>query len=521
MLDVSDPARPLRSIPRFVKVAAPMPQTLSISLSENLPSSSSALVLYANGSGEMGPVASDLWQRTGLDFARIAKATGFSGRPGHTIDIAAPTGLSCDRLLVLGRGADGEGDNDATWADRGGSLYAKLDAAGVSDAAVVLDEPGLTPHLVGALGAGARLRSYRFEKYRVRRKNGSTHPTALTFVAAGSSAMQAALDDALAVADGTILARDLVNEPANLLGPSDMADVANTLADLGVSVEVLDEDRMKALGMGAILAVGQGSVRPPRLVVMQWNGGKKGQSPVAFIGKGIVFDTGGISIKPAASMENMKGDMGGAAAVLGLMQALATRKAKLNAVGILALAENMPDANAYRPGDVITAMSGETIEVISTDAEGRLVLADALWYCQDRFKPRAMFDIATLTGAIRIALGEDYAGVFTNTDSLAASLQQAGRASGEKVWHLPIGSAYDKLIESRFADIKNQGGRLGGASIAGQFLSHFVGDTPWAHIDIASTAFGKPPTETNTSWATGFGVALFDRLIRDGYEDGG
>ena len=498
-----------------------MPQTLSISLTETLPDSPSALVLYANGEGEMGQMAAGLWKRTGLDFSRIAKATGFSGRPGHMIDIAAPAGLGCDRLLVLGRGADGEGDNAAAWSDRGGSLFAKLDAAGVSDAAVVLDEAGLAPHLVGALGAGARLRSYRFEKYLTRRKNGATHPTALTFVVAKASGMNAALDDALAVADGTILARDLVNEPANLLGPSDMADVANTLADRGLSVEVLDETQMKALGMGAILAVGQGSVRPPRLVVMQWNGGKKGQPPLAFVGKGIVFDTGGISIKPAASMENMKGDMGGAAAVLGLMQSLATRKAKLNAVGILALAENMPDANAYRPGDVITAMSGETIEVISTDAEGRLVLADALWYCQDRFKPKAMFDIATLTGAIRIALGEEYAGVFTNTDSLAAKLQQAGRASGEKVWHLPIGPAYDKLIESRFADIKNQGGRLGGASIAGQFLSHFVGDTPWAHIDIASTAFGKASTETNASWATGFGVALFDRLTRDGYEDGG
>ncbi len=497
-----------------------MPQTLSISLAANLPDPVAAIVLYANGDGAMGPVAADIWKRTGLDFARIAKATGFAGRPGHMIDIPAPSGMSCDRLLLLGRGADGEGENDAAWADRGGSLFAKLDAAAVSSAAIVLDEPGLTPALVGALGAGAQLRAYRFEKYNTRRKSKTVHPSALTFVLAKPDAMKSAVDHALAVAGGTNLARDLVSEPANLLGPSDMADVANTLADLGVTVEVLDEEQMGALGMGAMLAVGQGSVRPPRMVVMQWNGGEKGQTPTAFVGKGIVFDTGGISIKPAASMENMKGDMGGAAAVLGLMQALATRKAKVNAVGILALAENMPDANAYRPGDVVTAMSGETIEIISTDAEGRLVLADALWYCQDRFKPRAMFDIATLTGAIRIALGDDYAGVFTNTDSLAATLQQAGRASGEKVWHLPIGPAYDKLIESRFADIKNQGGRLGGASIAGQFLAHFVNDVPWAHVDIAGTGFGKASSETITSWATGFGVALFDRLIRDNYENG-
>jgi leucyl aminopeptidase len=217
-------------------------------------------------------------------------------------------------------------------------------------------------------------------------------------------------------------------------------------------------------------------------------------------------------------MENMKGDMAGAAAVVGLMHALASRKAKVNAIGILALAENMPDGNAFRPGDVITAMSGETIEIISTDAEGRLVLADALWYCRERFKPQAMVDIATLTGAVLVALGHDYAGLFTNTDSLSASLQQAGLATGEKVWHLPMGPAYDKLIESRFADIKNQGGRNGGASIAAQFLSHFAGDTAWAHLDIAGTGFGGPSSETNTSWGTGFGVALFDRFIKDTYE---
>lgn len=495
-----------------------MPDFLSISLSEQQPKSAQALVFYADETGPLGPVGGAIWALTGLDFARITKATGFSGRPGHMIDIAAPAGLDCERLIVLGRGEQGEGESEAAWSDRGGSLFAKLDAAKIHDAAIVLDEPGITAKQIAALAAGATLRSYRFDKYIKRRNERDRDRLALTLVVETPTEIQPELDDALAVAAGTVLARDLVNEPANLLGPDDVARVAQGLNEIGVSVEVLTEKEMQELGMGALLAVGQGSVRPPRLVVMEWKGGTKQQEPTAFIGKGIVFDTGGISIKGAASMENMKGDMAGAAAVIGLMHALASRKAKVNAVGIIALAENMPDGNAFRPGDVITAMSGETIEIISTDAEGRLVLADALWYCRERFKPKAMVDIATLTGAILVALGHDYAGLFTNTDSLAASLQQAGLATGEKVWHLPMGRAYDKLIESRFADIKNQGGRNGGASIAAQFLSHFVGDVPWAHLDIAGMGFGGPSSETNSSWASGFGVALFDRFIRDNYE---
>lgn len=496
-----------------------MPDFLSITLAAQTPKSAQALVLYADETGAFGPVGDAIWKQTGLDFGPIAQALGFAGRPGHMIDIPAPAGLDCEHLVVLGRGADGEGDSEAAWSDRGGSLLAKLESAGIREAAVILDEPGIAPRLVAALSAGARLRGYRFEKYLTRRKPNS-QLLDLTLVVEAPSDVQPALDDALAVAAGTILARDLVNEPANLLGPSDIAAVAQGLTEIGVSVEILTEDDMARLGMGALCAVGQGSRRPPRLAVMQWHGGKKGEAPLAFVGKGIVFDTGGISIKGAANMENMKGDMAGAAAVIGLMQALATRKAKVNAAAVIALAENMPDGNSYRPGDVLTAMSGETIEVISTDAEGRLILADALWYTQDRFSPRVMVDLATLTGAMLVALGHDYAGLFTNTDTLAAKLQEAGRITGEKVWHLPMGPAYDKLIESRFADIKNQGGRNGGASIAAQFLSHFVAQTPWVHLDIVGTAFGAPSSETNTSWGSGFGVALLSRFIRDNYEDG-
>ncbi|RYE79871.1 MAG: leucyl aminopeptidase, partial [Hyphomicrobiales bacterium] len=275
---------------------------------------------------------------------------------------------------------------------------------------------------------------------------------------------------------------------------------------------------MRKLGMNSLLCVSQGSARPPRLVIMQWKGGKKADAPLAFVGKGVVFDTGGISIKPAASMEDMKGDMGGAAAVTGLMLTLATRKAPVNAIGVIGLVENMPSDRSVRPGDIVKAMSGTTIEVINTDAEGRLVLADALWYTQDRFKPRFMIDLATLTGAIGVALGQDHAGLFSNSDELATKLLAAGLATGEKVWRMPMGPAYDKLIESRFADIKNSAGRPAGSITAAQFLHRFVNDVPWAHLDIAGTAFGTNANEINTSWAAGFGVALLDRLVRDNFE---
>ena len=373
---------------------------------------------------------------------------------------------------------------------------------------------------VADLAAGLRLRHYRFDRYKGPKPDSDADADRLSVTLHTSA--KAALDRAIAqrmpAVEGTLLARDLVNEPANVLGTVEFAERAQALASLGVSVEVLDEKQLRKLGMNSLLAVSQGSARPPRLVVMHWAGGKKGVAPVAFVGKGVVFDTGGISIKPAANMEDMKGDMGGAAAVTGLMQALASRKAKVNAVGIIGLVENMPSATATRPGDIVRAMSGTTIEVINTDAEGRLVLADALWYTQQRFKPKAMVDLATLTGAILVALGQDHAGLFSNNDDLAAKLSAAGTATGEKVWRLPMGPAYDKMIESRFADIKNSAGRHAGSITAAHFLHRFVKDTPWAHLDIAGAGMGTPANETNTSWAPGFGVALLDRLVRDNYE---
>jgi leucyl aminopeptidase len=293
---------------------------------------------------------------------------------------------------------------------------------------------------------------------------------------------------------------------------------ASQLSKLGVDVEVLDVKAMQKLGMGALLGVAQGSTHPGRTVIMRWNGGKRGDQPVAFIGKGVCFDTGGISIKPAGSMEDMKGDMGGAACVVGLMHALAARKAKLNVVGAIGLVENMPDGNAQRPGDIVTSMSGQTIEIINTDAEGRLVLADVLWYVAKKFKPKFMVDLATLTGAIMVALGTEYAGLFSNNDALAERLTQAGLETGERVWRMPLGPEYDKQIDSQFADMKNAGARNGGSITAAQFLQRFVDDTPWAHLDIAGTAMGAPKSEINHSWGSGFGVRLLERLVAEYYE---
>ncbi|MEZ5801167.1 MAG: leucyl aminopeptidase [Nitratireductor sp.] len=302
-----------------------------------------------------------------------------------------------------------------------------------------------------------------------------------------------------------------------MLGPIEFAERAKATEKLGVEVEVLEEKALRKLKMGALLGVAQGSVRPPRLVVMKWNGGKAKDQPLAFIGKGVVFDTGSISIKPAAGMEDMKGDMGGAAAVTGLMRTLAARKAKANVIGIIGLVENMPDGNAQRPGDIVTCDVRPDHRGHQLDAEGRLVLADALWYCGDRFKPKFMINLATLTGAIMIALGQSYAGLFSNNDELSANLTRAGLDTDERVWRMPMGPDYDKLIDSKFADMKNIGGRFG-RSITAQFLQRFVNDVPWAHLDIAGTAMGSPKNEYSQSWGSGYGVRLLDRLVANDYE---
>ena len=391
-----------------------------------------------------------------------------------------------------------------------------------TDATILAELPGgaMKPGEAADLALGATLRAYSFDRYKTKRKEGEEKRDKVRLsVGVGDVAgARKAWGARSAASEGVLLARDLVNEPPNILFPEEFARRAGALKALGVGVEVLDEKAMRKLGMGALLGVSQGSAQRARVVVMRWNGGKKGAPPVAFIGKGVTFDTGGISIKPAAGMEDMKGDMAGAACVVGLMHALAARKAKANVVGVIGAVENMPDGNAQRPGDIVTSMSGQTIEIINTDAEGRLVLADVLHYVNTRFKPAFMIDLATLTGAIIVALGHEYAGMFSNDDALAARLSKAGEATGERVWRMPLGPEYDKKIDSKFADMKNTGGRDGGSITAAQFIQRFVGKTPWAHLDIAGTGFSSPQSDINKSWGSGWGVRLLDRLVAEDYE---
>jgi leucyl aminopeptidase len=453
--------------------------------------------------------------------ARAAEIAKFSAKATTTLDIIAPQGSAADRLVVLGLGkADALATQD--WLKAGGVAAASIKS--MSKVAIFLDAPGLDVGGTQAAGfaLGMLLRAYSFDAYKTKKNDDddkAPKTVKVTIVTSNPAAAKSAFGESEAIAGGVNLARELVNLPPNALGPLEFADRAKDLEKLGVEVEILTEKEMKKLGMGALLGVAQGSVRPPRLAIMHWKGGKSNDAPVAFVGKGVVFDTGGISIKPGAGMEDMKGDMGGAAAVTGLMHTLAARKAKVNAVGIIGLVENMPDGNAQRPGDIVTTMSGQTIEIINTDAEGRLVLADALWYCKDRFKPRFMINLATLTGAIVVALGNQHAGLFSNDDALAGQLASVGEVTGEKLWRMPLGKEYDKMIDSRFADMKNTGGRSAGSITAAQLLKRFVGETAWAHLDVAGTAMNSPANEINQSWGSGYGVRLLDELVRAHYED--
>ncbi|MET4038744.1 leucyl aminopeptidase [Bradyrhizobium sp. RT6a] len=478
------------------------------------------MVVFCDDALKLGPAtAKALGGATEL-VKRAAAAAAFKGKSGAALDILAPEGVKATRLIVIGAGkATGLKANDLL--KFGGVAASKL-PVGTAAMTIMAELPNgaMTSEQAVAIASGLRLRTYKFDRYKTKKKDGEEGGSRadVSFAVGDVVAAKKAFASAAAIVDGVIIARDLVNEPPNVLFPEEFARRAGLLRKLGVKIEVLDVKAMDKLGMGALLGVGQGSARPSRTVIMRWDGGKKGEAPVAFVGKGVCFDTGGISIKPAGSMEDMKGDMGGAACVVGLMHALAARKAKVNVVGAIGLVENMPDGNAQRPGDIVTSMSGQTIEIINTDAEGRLVLADVLWYVAKRTKPKFMVDLATLTGAIVVALGTEHAGMFSNNDELAERLLAAGIESGEKVWRLPLGPEYDKLIDSQFADMKNTGGRHGGSITAAQFLQRFVDGTPWAHLDIAGTAMGAPKTDINQSWGSGYGVRLLDRLVADHYE---
>jgi leucyl aminopeptidase len=467
-------------------------------------------------------------QSNGL-VTRAAAIAKFTGVKKTSLDLLAPAGLDIERLIVFGLGAaDKYAETD--WLALGGRIRAKLAGARAGAADVILEgaAPGsISGRSAASVAQGILLRGYEFKKYKKKKKEAEDDEPetgevkSVRILCAQPEEAKAHFEAFRAISDGVFLARDLVNEPPNVLDPNEFAARALALKDKGLDVQVLDQARLGEIGMRALLAVGQGSVKPSSVVIMRWNGARQADAkPVLLVGKGVCFDTGGISIKPAAGMEEMKGDMGGAAAVIGAMLALAARKAKVNAIGILGLTENMPSGTAQRPGDIVTALSGQTIEVINTDAEGRLVLADVMWYAQEQFQPQAMVTLATLTGAIIVALGKEHAGLFANNDELAERLAAAGRETGEKVWRLPLDPKYDKQINSKVADMKNVGGRDAGSITAAQFLQRFVKNgTPWAHLDIAGTAMGSPQTDINQGWASGYGVMLLERLVSKFYED--
>ncbi|MCU0903726.1 MAG: leucyl aminopeptidase [Tabrizicola sp.] len=442
-------------------------------------------------------------------LTRAAGSAAFAKlKPGDALDLAYPPGVAADavQLVRLPKKAD------QAQARKAGAAIGKAHGAGGS---LVLAEA----HPRAAdIAFGFAMRAYDFDSHKTGEK---TAPGPVTVMAANPEAVARAAAPMAAVAEGVFFTRDLVNEPANVLTTDDFAARLAAMQSLGLDVEILEEPELARLGMGALLGVGQGSESPSKVVVMQWNGGQKGEAPFALIGKGVVFDTGGISIKPAGGMEEMTMDMGGAGVVAGVMRTLALRQAKANVVGLVGLVENMPDGKAQRPGDVVKSMKGDTIEVINTDAEGRLVLADVLWYAQERFKPTGMINLATLTGAIIVALGHENTGVFSNNDDLCNAFLAAAKAEGEGAWRMPMGDAYDAKLKSRIADMMNVGGRDGGAITAAQFLARFVKpDVPWCHLDIAGTALLKSDSTLAPKGATGWGVMALDRLIRDRFEKG-
>ncbi|MBX7199914.1 MAG: leucyl aminopeptidase [Rhodospirillaceae bacterium] len=471
---------------------------------------------------KLPPAAAKFDKQTKGALSRAIKAAEFTGKREKTLVIVAPAGAKVNRAVLVGLG--NPKTLDETAAERIGAVIydaVQRDAA----AAVILEGLGGATATVAGLaahvGGGAALKSYRFTKYRTKEDNDAKpRIKTVTIQTDDPAAAKKSYVAVGAVVAGVGITRDLITEPANIIYPESFVARAKDLAADGVKIDVLGVAAMKKLGMGALLGVGQGSVRDSQLLVLRWDGAAdKKAAPLAIVGKGVCFDTGGISLKQPSGMWDMKWDMGGAGIVVGLMRALAQRKAPVNVVGLCGLVENMPDGNAQRPGDVVTSMSGQTIEVLNTDAEGRLVLADVLWYAQDRFKPKAIVDLATLTGAIIMALAEHYAGLFSNNDALSEQLAAAGKAVGERLWRFPMGDEYDKDLRSPIADMKNIGGGKAGSITAAQFLQRFIkAGTPWAHLDIAGVVWNEKGTALAPGGATGYGVRLLNRFIAENYE---
>ncbi|MCA0927269.1 leucyl aminopeptidase [Ruegeria profundi] len=464
-----------------------------------------AIIIPADG--KMSPAVRRANRLTRGAVARLVESDRFEKvKTGDVISLAWPGGMAAEALdiVVLPRRPDAEE------ARKAGAALAKL--AGGKDILVMAGNQVRTEELA----MGLVLRSYAFDSHKTK---DTDEGGSVTISHQKSDEVEAAFAPLYAVADGVRMTRDLTNEPANVLTTTEFAARLVEMKELGLEVEVLEEDKLAELGMRTLLSVGQGSVSPSKVVVMQWNGGDKDDAPLALVGKGVVFDTGGISLKPAGGMEDMTMDMGGAGVVAGAMRALAKRKAKANVVGLVGLVENMPSGNATRPGDVVKSMKGDTVEIINTDAEGRLVLCDVMWYAQERFKPVGMIDLATLTGAIIIGLGHENAGVFSNNDTFCDAFLKSAKAEDEGAWRMPLGDAYDKQLKSRIADMKNVGGRPAGSITAAQFLQRFVKEeTPWIHLDIAGVASVSSETSYAPKGATGWGVRALSRLVQDHFE---
>lgn len=443
----------------------------------------------------------------------LKTAPNFKSKNGETISTNCQH-LQADSAILAGYDAKSELDQ----RNFGGKIYSAIDCSKAKEATIVVE--GKDAQEAANIALGAKLKSYTFNKYHTKKKSDELPQLkTLNIMVADPAKAKKAYFPLGVTADAIFYTRDLVSEPSNILNPESYAAAIKKLTKSGLKVKVLDEKEMEKLGMHSLLGVGKGSAYESQLVIMEWNGGKKGEKPLGFVGKGVTFDTGGISIKPSNGMEEMKFDMGGSAVVVGLMKLLAERGAKVNAVGVVGLVENMPSSTAQKPGDVVKSMSGQTIEVLNTDAEGRLVLADALWYTQDKYKPKFMIDLATLTGAIIVALGTSRTGLFSNNDELSERLFKCGQATGDEVWRLPLGEVYDKQINSDIADMQNIGSdREAGSITAAQFLQRFVNDLPWVHLDIAGTAWNKKGTDISPKGATGHGVLLLDELVRKHYE---
>ncbi|HEY0203626.1 MAG TPA: leucyl aminopeptidase [Acetobacteraceae bacterium] len=485
--------------------------------SADLPATGALVLLLtetsaAAGLGAGAGLAAQADAACGGALTRAMAAAGFTGKKGQSCTVLAPN-ETLSRIVLIGLGKDADHTPRGMEEAAGHAVTALA-----RDPAAAIAADGMPPAHAAHAALGAMLRTYRFDRYRTKEAaDDKPKLQTLTMLTDDPAAAEAAWAPLHATAHGVILSRDLASEPPNVLTPTELAERCRPLADLGVEVEVLGPAELERIGMRALLAVAMGSAQEARVVTLRWKGGQDGVKPVCFVGKGVTFDTGGISIKPAPGMEDMKWDMAGAAATIGTIAALAGRKARCNAVGVVGLVENMPSGTAQRPGDVVRSLSGQTIEVQNTDAEGRLVLADLLWHAQDAFDPAITVDMATLTGAIIVALGHEHAGMFCNDDTLADRLLAAGKATGEAVWRMPLGEAYDKLIRSDIADMKNIGGRPGGAIIGAQFVQRFVRG-PWAHLDIAGTAWATKDSATTPKGATAFGVRLLDRLVADNYE---